>query len=72
MDNDLSLLQDFVILSNGYSAQREKTRYLEVDPMAHYPEEAFKRRYRMSKKSHVHPPGNCEVCSSLFTNVSWI
>jgi len=51
MDNDLSLLQDIVSLSDGYSTHREKTNYMEMDPMVHYPEEAFKRRYRMSKDS---------------------
>jgi hypothetical protein len=45
MDSDIELLQDM----ESMTTQREKTSYVEVDPIAEYPEEAFKRRYRMSK-----------------------
>jgi hypothetical protein len=51
MDRDMALIEDFEEIANGGCNFREKTTYPVIDPMTFYPEEAFKRRYRMSKES---------------------
>jgi hypothetical protein len=51
MDRDLALIEDFEAIANDGCVPRERTTYSEMDPLNFYPEEAFKRRYRMSKES---------------------
>jgi hypothetical protein len=49
--DDLALLQDIETMASGGFSTQEKTTDAVVDPLTHYPEEAFKRRYRMSRES---------------------
>jgi len=51
MDRDLALIEDIEEIINGSCNFREETTCAKIDPMTFYPEEAFKRRYRMSKDS---------------------
>ncbi|XP_054159754.1 putative nuclease HARBI1 [Oppia nitens] len=50
MDSDLSLIRDINII-NKRRQITERVKYIKCNPLDQYPENAFKKRYRMNKNS---------------------